>query len=181
MKALWNRLWLLCRLQGGPEEIPSSLELLLLIVMVNTGLGIGVQLLAEPVPVEAAVGMSLLALGLDVAALAGLLAFKAVKQRFVSTLTAIFGVDLIISLLALPVVVAGSQLPKTPWLAVMVFFQMLLVGWNLAIRGFIYHRTLRLGIFQANMLSLTLFLLTVFLGTRLFPELLPVAAVTEIP
>jgi hypothetical protein len=51
----------------------------------------------------------------------------------------------------------------------------LLVGWNLGVRGFVYHRTLEIGIFQANMLSLTLFLLHIFLAAKLFPELLAAA------
>lgn len=181
MKELWSRLWLLCRLQGGPEGMPSSLDVLLLIVLLNAGFGISVQLLAEPVALETAVGMTLLALALDVLVLWGLLLFKSVKDRLVPTLTAIFGVDLLISLLALPAIYAGTHMDKTPWLAVAVFFQMLLMGWNLAVRGFIYHRTLRVGIFQANMLSLTLFLLTVFLGTRLFPELMPAMPASETP
>lgn len=173
MKALWKQLWLLCRLQGGPEDIPASLEVLLLIVMLNAGFSISLQMLAEPVAPETAVGMTGLALALDVLVLAGLLLFKAVKGRLVPTLTAIFGVDLLISLLAVPAVFMATQMDKSPWLSVSVFFQMLLMGWNLAVRGFIYHRTLRIGILQANMLSLTLFLLTVFLATRLFPELMP--------
>jgi hypothetical protein len=50
---------------------------------------------------------------------------------------------------------------------------MLLVGWNIGLRGFVFHRSLNIGMLQGNVLSLALFLLNIAVSVQLFPELLP--------
>ncbi len=76
-------------------------------------------------------------------------------------------------MLLLPSLGASLLLPEhSAMLGVVVFAQMLLVGWGLGVRGFVYHRALDVGIFQGNMLSLTLFFLNIFMVAKLYPELL---------
>lgn len=175
MKALWSSLWSICRMSRGPEELPQSLSLLLLVLMLGAGMGIGLQLLDKPDALQLALGVTALAIALDALVLGALVLFKQTQDRYVQGLTAIYGSDFLISLISLPLAVAGMYFSKVPWLPVLVFAQMLLVGWSLGVRAFIYHRTLRVGVLLANMLSLTLFLLTVFIIVKLFPELVPVA------
>lgn len=172
MKALWSLFWSVCQMRRGPEDMPYSPGLLLLVLLLNLLLGLGIQWLSEPVAPLVALGIALLAVGIDAVALWLLLAFKHFELRYVQGLTTIYGVDLLLGSLALPLVLLGVVAGHTPWLAAVVVGQMLLVGWNLGVRGFVYHRTLEIGIFQANMLSLTLFLLHIFLAAKLFPELL---------
>jgi hypothetical protein len=172
MKALFAMLWSVCTMRRGPDELPHSLALLGLVLGLNMALGIGIQWLSAPLAPDAAVGLVLLTLALDALVLWALLAFKRLELRYMQTLTTIYGVDFLLGLVALPLIVAGVLLGKGPWMAVFVFLQMLLVGWNLGVRGFVYHRALEIGIFQANMLSLTMFLLHIFLAAKLFPELL---------
>jgi hypothetical protein len=175
MKALWSLFWSVCQMRRGPEDMPYAPGLLLLALLLNVLLGLGIQALTEPVSVLVALGIALLAVSLDAVALWLLLAFKQHELRYVQGLTTIYGVDFLIGLLALPLVALGTVAGDTPLLAVVVVGQMLLVGWNLGVRGFVYHRMLEIGIFQANMLSLTLFLLHIFLAAKLFPELLVAA------
>ncbi len=176
MKELWSLLWSVCRMSRGPEELPRSLALLLLVLLLDAGMGIGLQLLDKPEALQLALGMAAVAITLDALVLWALVLFKQAQERYVQSLTAIYGCDFLLSIVSLPLAVAGLYFSKVPWLPVLVFAQMLLVGWSLGVRAFIYHRTLRVGVLLANMLSLTLFLLTVFIAVKLFPELVPAAA-----
>lgn len=173
MKALWSSFWSLCLLRRGPEDLPRSLLLLLLVLVLDMALGMGSQLLGPSTPLFEAMVVTLLAGCSDALVLWGLLLFKQRPGRYRQSLIAIYGSDFLLGLLVLPLLVAGVLLPeKTPWIAAVVFAQMLVVGWSLGVRGFIYHRSLNVGIFQGNMLSLTLFFLNIFIVAKIFPELL---------
>jgi hypothetical protein len=174
MKALWSLFWQLCRLKRGPEDVPYSLQLLLLLLLLDCALGISGQLLAQPERLRIAVALTLLAVGMDAVALWGLLAFKRLQARWVQAMTAIVGLDLLLSVLALPLTLLSLVVePKSPMVGLVVVSQMLLVGWNIGLRGFVLHRALNIGMLQGNMLSLMLFLLNVWVSIQLFPELLP--------
>jgi hypothetical protein len=176
MKALWSLFWSVCQLRRGPDDMPYSLELLLLVLVLDIALGMGTQWLAQPELLQAGTGMVLLGMAMDALVLWALVHFKQVQLRYVQSLTAIYGADFMMGLFILPLMLASLMLPKVPWAPVLYFAQMLLVGWSLGIRAFIYHRTLAIGVIQANMLSLTLFLLNIFIIAKLFPELLSAPA-----
>ena len=174
MKALWTLFWQLCQLRRGPEDVPYSLQLLLLLGLMDVALGVGGQLLAQPDRVRIAVSLTLLALAMDAIALWGLLAFKKLQGRWVQALTAIIGIDLLLSLVALPLTLISLAVqPSSFMIAIVVVTQMLLVGWNIGLRGFVFHRSLNIGMLQGNVLSLALFLLNIAVSVQLFPELLP--------
>jgi hypothetical protein len=174
MKALWTLFWQLCQLRRGPEDVPYSLQLLLLLGLMDVALGVGGQLLAQPDRVRIAVSLTLLALAMDAIALWGLLAFKKLQGRWVQALTAIIGIDLLLSLVALPLTLISLAVqPSSFVIAIVVVTQMLLVGWNIGLRGFVFHRSLNIGMLQGNVLSLALFLLNIAVSVQLFPELLP--------
>jgi hypothetical protein len=173
MKALWALFWSVCQMRRAPAELPWSVPLLLLVMAANAGLGVAAQLLGGPTPPLPAVAVVLIALVLDVVAYGLLLVFKRQEMLFVQGLTATWGADFVLGLFSLPLALgarlAGEQSALT---AVVVLLNLLLLGWNLGVRGFIYHRTAAIGIFQGNMLALTLYLLNVFIVFRLFPEIL---------
>ena len=174
MKALWTLFWQLCQLRRGPEDVPYSLQLLLLLGLLDVALGVGGQLLAQPDRLRIAVSLTLLALAMDAIALWGLLAFKKLQGRWVQALTAIIGIDLLLSLVALPLTLISLAVqPSSFMIAIVVVTQMLLVGWNIGLRGFVFHRSLNIGMLQGNVLSLALFLLNIAVSVQLFPELLP--------
>ncbi|HET8731267.1 MAG TPA: hypothetical protein VFM34_09185 [Moraxellaceae bacterium] len=171
MIALWALFWSVCLMRRGPDDVPYSLPLLALAIALSVGLGVVTQFLSgsESLPGMAAVLISPV---VDALALWALLAFKRQEPLFVPSLTAVFGADLLLGLFALPLVLASHFVGESPLLPVVVFGQMLLVGWNLGVRGFIYHRSAHIGIVQANVLALTLFVLNIFFVVKLFPELL---------
>lgn len=172
MRALLALFWSVCRLQRGPEDVPYSIGLLLLVLTLDVFLGIAGDAFADPGRLHAVALVTVLGAAADAAILWGLLRFKRLGARFVQSLTTLYGIDLLLGLLTLPVTLAGLLLAASHWLVAVVFVQMLLVGWNLGLRGFVYHRTLAISLLQGNMLSLTLFFLNVFVSVQLFPELL---------
>lgn len=173
MRALLALFWSVCRLQRGPEDVPWSVGLLLALLMLDVLVGIAGDAVAAPGRLHAVAGMTVIALVIDALSLWVLLRFKRLGRRFVQGLTTICGVDLLMGLIALPVILAGLLLPPpSPWLAGIVFVQMLLVGWNLGLRGFVYHRVLEISLLQGNMLALALFFLNIFISVQLFPGLL---------
>lgn len=172
MKALWALFWSVCQMRRAPAELPWSLPLLTLVALLNIALATGTQFLGGSIQPIPAVATVLVAAALDVVGYGLLLTFKRQELQYVQGLTATWGADLVLGLFAVPLALGGRLAgPESPLLGVVVFGQMLLVGWSLGVRGFIYHRTANLGIFQGNMLALTLFLLNVFIAFRLFPEL----------
>lgn len=174
MKALWTLFWQICQLRRGPEDVPYSLQLLGLVSLLDFALGVGGQLLAIPERVRIAVLLTVLALAMDALVLWSLLHFKHLQSRWVQGLTTIYGVDLLMGLLAMPFTLLSLVVnPESAVIGLVVVAQMLLTGWNIGLRGFVFHRALNMGLLQGNMLSLALFLLYVFVSVQLFPELMP--------
>lgn len=175
MKALWTLFWQICQLRRGPEDVPYSVQLLVLLAVLDVALGIGGQLLASPDRLRIAVALTLLAVVMDAAVFWGLLWFKRLQARWVQGLTTIFGIDLLLGLVALPLTLLSHVVePKSVMIGLVVVAQMLLVGWNIGLRGFVFHRALNIGLLLGNMLSLALFMLNIFISIQLFPELVPV-------
>lgn len=175
MKALWTLFWQICQLRRGPEDVPYSVQLLVLLAVLDVALGIGGQLLASPDRLRIAVSLTLLAAVMDAAVFWGLLWFKRLQARWVQGLTTMFGIDLLLGLVALPLTLLSHVVePKSVMIGLVVVAQMLLVGWNIGLRGFVFHRALNIGLLLGNMLSLALFMLNIFISIQLFPELVPV-------
>jgi hypothetical protein len=174
MKSLWSLLWQLCQLKRGPDDVPHSVQLLLLVAALDVMLGVSGQLVADPDRTRIAIALTLLAVAMDAVVLWALLAFKHLQARWVQSLTAILGIDLFLSVVALPLTLMSVVVaPKSALIGVIVVSQMLLVGWNIGLRGFVLHRALNIGMLQGNMLSFALFLFNVWISISLFPELLP--------
>jgi hypothetical protein len=166
-------LWSVCRLRHSPEDLPYSIRLLLWLLVLDTTLGMGSLLLDQPASWWAVLVIPLLSALSDALVLLALLRFKRRDARYVQALTAIYGCDFLLGLIIIPLQVLSSHLPEhSAWLGGLAAAQILVLGWSLGVRGFVYHRSLGVGLFQGNMLSLTLFMLNVFMVAKIFPELL---------
>lgn len=158
MATLFLILFRICRFHAGPEVLPASNTLLGVIMLVNglvswTAAMILAQLIT--LPEDAAdqfseadlaamtnAGLLFTRVVVNLAATAalswGLLALTGLNARLTQTLTAIFGTDIILTILTLAALVVSSSLP-------MVIGQMATIGmlfWNIAVLGFIYHRAM---------------------------------------
>ncbi|HEX5362545.1 MAG TPA: hypothetical protein VFW49_15890 [Fluviicoccus sp.] len=174
MKALWTLFWQILRFDRGPEETPSSLPLLASLVLIDYLISMAGQSISrDNINLQYVVFIPLIALAVELASLRMLMAFKSVSFRFVQTANTILGCDIILTLISLPVSLAVLALPeKSALLPVFGILQMVLLGWGLGFRAFVYHRSINIGLIQANMLALALYLLALTFMVQAFPELL---------
>ncbi|AUM13835.1 hypothetical protein [Ketobacter alkanivorans] len=170
MKPLFVLFWQLCRFQKGPQDVPYSQALMVVLLLANVSLGLGSMLvLSADYLVEQAMGM-LLALAVWMAMIWGILGFKGQKARFVQTWTACLGTDLLMSCLVLPLQVFIVTNPPVEgegsiWRLVML----LVLIWDILIKARIYSVSMGLGRLQGNLLSISIWLLVFLLNFSFLP------------
>jgi len=144
MKPILLAFWRMCIFKSGPDAIPAHRAFTVTIIAANAVLNVVVQLLlGDPTT------STLRAITLAVVSLAGtgglvwfVMALMGLTNRVVQTVTAVFGVDIIMtSITGLGFAVTGGIDN-----AVSFFFVTLLTLWSLAIYGFIFHRAMNIHI-----------------------------------
>ena len=159
MKAVLQLFWQICRLKQSPEYVPTQTWFVLLVVAANLICSVAVSLSAESAPGLLTTINSIVVGQTTTAALVWVaLNLRDLGGRFLATITALFGCDLIIT------AVFALVLPLTllaPTMAPLLF--LLFVAWSVSVAGFILHRALQvplaLGIVVAlgmSVLSLAL-------------------------
>jgi hypothetical protein len=136
--------WRICIFQTGPETVPASNAFTLVIIAINALLNIVVQLFVGDAEVSLlrAVTISVVSLAGTGALVWFVMALMSLNNRVQQTVTAIFGVDIIMTTItSLAFSAAGSLVPQAA-----VFVITLLTLWSLAIYGFIFHRALNIHI-----------------------------------
>ena len=161
MNAMFSLFWQVLRFRRSPEDIPYSIALLVFVIIANLLLSIGGQLIGKPDHAEMAVTIPLLSVSIELIVMSFFLHFKGFYNRFVQTAT-----------MTIPLLDALSQPKGSPLLGVLGLFEIVVMGWSLGFRAFVYHRALNIGLVQANMFALTIFLLTTLITVKVFPELL---------
>lgn len=174
MKNFWILQWQILRFRQAAEALPSSPALLAQVILLGLLLGAAGQSMTREASTAAMIALiPLISVAVELVAIRLLTAFKSVGDRFYRTAAAVFGGDVILTLFSLPVLLASNHTPpQSPLMVLLAIVQMLLLGWGLGFRAFVYHRSLNIGLIQANMLALSLFLLTMSLSVKAFPELL---------
>ena len=160
MNALLNVFARLCVFRRGPEDMPYAPPL----VGILLALWMVIQLLS------AALQDGLLAMGLLLGSSALVLAFKNLLGRWTQTAIALIGVDIALSLLALPMLLIGHAAGGTPSILEGVY--LLLVSWQLAVQAFIFHRAFAIGPLLGLAMAFGLLILTFMLVGALMPEVL---------
>jgi hypothetical protein len=144
MKPIFQLFWRICLFRDGPETIPANNVLLLLAVIINISLNVMVQL------VWGGDNVSMLrALTIAVVSLAGtgglvwfVMLLMSLTQRLPQTLTAIFGVEIILTSFSALLLLSSEAIGTS----VTRFVITGLTLWSLAVYGFIFHRALNIHI-----------------------------------
>ena len=128
------------RLRGGPQDFPASLPLMVILMaaFVMQNLFTGQQL-----DDDNAAAKSLLAIGLQVAVLSGLLFWRQRPERFVQTLSALVAVGIIFNgitwaLLSQSNLEANQPILATVWFSVFI--------WSLFVDANIYRHSLSVNL-----------------------------------
>lgn len=140
MKPILNLFWQICLLRQSPAYVPTESWFVTAVVLANlvcstlvsASLDTGFELFRTLTAII--VGQSTTAILVMLA-----LMFKNLAQRFVTTITAIFGCDLLITACFALVLPASALLGTAAMtLAVVVF-----LVWSVAVAGFILHRAMQ--------------------------------------
>lgn len=173
MNSFIRRLWALCLLRAGPQDMPVQPQLAtqLVIALILLQVGASLMLGAD----DALFARMLLSVFLLLAPAWWLLGLKRTPERLPQTLTALAGTSLLISLIMLPLslLVFGMPPPtaETPPSSAQMFAALVtfgLLAWKLSIDTHIWRNALEIPRALAMALALLLFLGEIALN-QLFP------------
>lgn len=128
------------RLRGGPQNFPASLPLMVVLVaaFLTQNLYTGQQL-----DDDNAAAKSLLAIGLQITVLAGLLYWRRSPERFVQTLSALIAVGIVFNGITWALLSQSNPDSNQPLLA-MVWFSVFI--WSLFVDANIYRHSLAVNL-----------------------------------
>lgn len=171
MNSLWSLYFRASTLRSGPEDMPYSPALL----RFTLGAWLLLQLLGAVLQTRFSTLDSLLAQVWLLLIMLGsvwlLLHFKGLRARTVQTFLALLAVELVIGVVALPLVLAARPLGDEALPLWMQTGYLVLLCWNLGARGYILHRALNIGPFLAMALVMTLLVISFVLLALLMPSL----------
>lgn len=169
MKPLFALFWLICRFRRGPEDVPYAPALAGLLVVAVAGLVGGSVLLLDglaPPPSspdipQVASTLQLLvqwvALAVWMVVVFALLRFKGHGARYVQTLIAALGTDLIMFVPQfIGFALMAVNAPDSAAAGLGQFTVLFVYIWDMLIKGHIYSRALDISRLQGNLLSLAL-------------------------
>lgn len=155
MQALVKIFWDICLFRRGPQDTPPSLYLLALLLALN--LVFAFIMLRVPdnngmAPDGGQILRFLLVHTLVIFALVYVILWASrYKARFLQTITAMQGADLIVGLAQLPLHVLAANITDQVSLAMVVFIGfMFTIGWGLAIHTHIFRHALSCSIFRGG-------------------------------
>lgn len=148
-------------LRRPPQDLPCSRLLLGLTLAVHLLLGILLYLFQYPfftALIAAAAGTSMLCI-----LSYSLLSMNGLRQRFVQTLSALAGTDIVIGLISIPVITLSASGPAS-----LLYFLILI--WNLAVASHILRHALSVNPLQGFAFALVFFLITIIVTQPLLPS-----------
>jgi len=152
----------------GPEHVPASGFLFGLLLIAYLIASVAATQIAEPL--DRAVGMVVFDTALYVGFIWLLLSFLSHSNRFLQTASAIFGAQLVLTLIGIPLLVfAGFDNGEleAPNAATWLFF--LLILWSIDVASFVLSRALQLSYVVGVMIVLGYSFGSFTLGGLLFP------------
>jgi hypothetical protein len=151
MKPILAVFWNICLLRRGPELVPTHPLFVagVLVADVLLSFFVGLQFGNELTPIQVATRI-LVSMATVAAATWMMLSMRDVIGRYPATITALFGCDLLFTLLsAILVPLAGAD--STALRSGIVD---LIVIWSIAVNGFILHRAMNVTVFIGILLAL---------------------------
>ena len=139
MKAVFQLFWQICRLKQSPEFVPTQAWFVAVVIVANlfcsllVSMSTNTELTLLPAATSIVVGQTTTAALIWVA-----LNLRELGDRYVSTITALFGCDLIITA-AFGVILPLASLASS---ATPLVFLLFLI-WSISVAGYILHRALK--------------------------------------
>ena len=165
MVSLATLFWNICILRAGPESVPARVWFALVLLFADIAVALFYHRMLGATGAEAlntlqALGFSLVSIATVAVVTRSVLYFRKLDSRFLATLTALIGTDLLISVF----IVIASQLSKLVGLPPEIATGILQI-WGIVVWGFIYHRafntTLLFGILIAFGMGILAFIVSI--------------------
>jgi len=167
MYALVKLFWDICLFRRGPQDTPPLPNLLALLVILN--LVFAFILLQIPnskglAPESGQIIRFLLLHTIVIFALVYVILWASrFRSRFLQTMIAMLGADLVVSLAQLPLHILASYITDQVSLAMVVFIGfMFTIGWGLAIHTHIFRHALSCSIFRGGAFAILVFIASMY-------------------
>ena len=162
--------WQICLLRVGPEKIPARWDLMAIFFCFYFLIS-GFSIVTSRPDLNLFSGAVTIFIGSGVAAVTvfGLLSLKQVTNRFVPTLSAIFGTN---SIILLPMIVTSAmmELIEAGTLRLLIdAVAWVLLGWWLTIVGSILSRAAAISVLQGAMLAFLIEVISLLITLTIFP------------
>jgi len=168
MSKLIELFWEICLLRKAPQDIPYSRELFFLLLL--AGFLVNNVYLTLSLP-EPDIGSVLLVVCIHtvffLGSLSVLMLVMGYRVRIIQTLSSLLGTDVIISLLAMPVLLAISYVPQLAGYFGLIL--LLLIIWSLVIMAHILRHALSVNFLLAGLFVIGYFMLSIKLVDSLLP------------
>ena len=161
--AIINPFLQIALLRKPPQELPSS-ELLLGLVLAGHLL-LGLVLYLFQYPIHNAIAAAAAGTAMLCALSYTLLYMNGVKNRFIQTLSALAGTDILIGLISIPIVTLGTTGPAS-------LLYLLVLAWNLTVAGHILRHALSVTALQGFVFALIFFMATIMVMRSILPSAL---------
>ena len=165
-KAFFN----ICLLRKGPQDLPQSTVLLGLCLFMYTF--IDVLLTVQSRPFDDALMVSLVDVGVLLLVTYLILRQHHHLDRWLQTMTALFGTGVILGIFIFPLVIGGVQNEYEVWVQqIIVFLFLVMVVWNVAVLAHILRHAISTSIGIGIMIAILYIWMSSLLITMLFPEI----------
>jgi hypothetical protein len=165
-KAFFN----ICLLRKGPQDLPKSTVLLGLCLFMYTF--IDVLLTVQSRPFDDALMVSLVDVGILLLVTYFILRQHHHLDRWLQTMTALFGTGVILGIFIFPLVFGGVQNQYEVWVQqIIVFLFLVMVVWNVAVLAHIVRHAISTSMGIGIMIAILYIWMSSLLITMLFPEI----------
>jgi|GEM_PF-431940 len=153
MKSIFSAFWHICTFRSGPDRLPADPTFLGLVVAVNMVLSLILLVALNDVPLLQAITLIVVNVAAVCVLVWAIMSLMELSARYQQTITAMFGVDLILSSItnlatwlmrdSLPTAGAEVDPANVSWQFFIIAF---LVLWSIGVNGFVMHRSIEVHI-----------------------------------
>ncbi|NOR52452.1 MAG: hypothetical protein GQ470_07525 [Gammaproteobacteria bacterium] len=163
MISLFRAFWMVAILRMAPQAIPESRVLLVLMITGHFGIGLG--LAVSTLSIDGAAISALVGTAVMVAFVYLILMMRGTRQRFVQTITALAGCEILVGLVALPITYAfhagGGESGLIALLSLLIF------AWNIMIAAHIFRHAFNLNSQQSVFYAVLYIFTSLIVGNML--------------
>ena len=160
MLSILSQFWRIAQLKSGPEHLPASSFLLLLVTVLNIVLSLTISVSVGPQPASMVATTILTNLAAQALLIFGLLYWVGKPARLTQTLIAYFGCDLLMNL----VIGVSILIMRLLGIDFMTTLALTILFWSVLVFGYILHKSMEVHMAMTVALAFFLTMVTVALG-----------------